>query len=179
MEATPRPSFCFLSWLKYYYGCYSCYFLDLVGDRPSKLSFRAVKIPGACSWEFLVEVCCLVLQILTRFQTKKCNCPLPFSDQTSKIHTRFRPGCQAEMMLSLLRLECRQKNYSIPFRIRLFLFLSYSFGIETVNTFIHSRSSLKNHTQFQTKMGKVCTRFQTKRVQKPYPMGRHIPVWLI
>ena len=24
-------------------------------------------------------------------------------------------------------------------------------------------------------MGKVCTRFQTKPAQKPYPMGRHIP----
>ena len=30
-----------------------------------------------------------VLQILTLFQTKKCNFSLPFSDQTSKIHTRF------------------------------------------------------------------------------------------
>ena len=39
------------------------------------------------------------------------------------------------------------------------------------NTFIHSRSSLENHTWFQTKMGKVYTRFQTKMAQKPYPMG--------
>ena len=30
-----------------------------------------------------------VLQILTLFQTKKCNFPLPFSDQTFKIHTSF------------------------------------------------------------------------------------------
>ena len=28
-------------------------------------------------------------------------------------------------------------------------------------------------------MGKVYTRFQTKTAQKPYPLGRHIPVWLI
>ena len=28
-------------------------------------------------------------------------------------------------------------------------------------------------------MGKVFTRFQTKTAQKPYPMGRHIAVWLI
>ena len=28
-------------------------------------------------------------------------------------------------------------------------------------------------------MGKVFTRFQTKTAQKPYPMGRHIPKWLI
>ena len=49
---------------------------------------------------------------------------------------------------------------------------SYSLGIETINTFIHSRSSLKNHTRFQTKMGKVYTRFQTKTAPKPYPMRR-------
>ena len=41
-------------------------------------------------------------------------------------------------MLSLLRLERKQKNSSNPFRIRIFLFLSYSFGIETIDTFIHS-----------------------------------------
>ena len=38
-----------------------------------------------------------------------------------------------------------------------------------INTFIHSRSSLENHIRFQTKMGKVYTRFQTKTAQKPYP----------
>ena len=42
--------------------------------------------------------------------------------------------------------------------------------------FIHSRSSLENHTQFQTKMGKVYTRFQNKTAQKPYLMGRHLPI---
>ena len=40
-------------------------------------------------------------------------------------------------------------------------------------------SSFVNHTRFQTliqtKMGKIYTRFQTKTVQKPYPLGRHIP----
>ena len=46
-------------------------------------------------------------------------------------------------------------------------------------TFIHSRSSFENHTQFQTKVGKVYTRFQTKTPQKPYPLRRHILTWLI
>ena len=57
---------------------------------------------------------------------------------------------------------CNQKNSSNAFRICIFLLLSYSFGIETINTFIHSHSTLENHTQFQTKMGKVYTCFQTK-----------------
>ena len=47
--------------------------------------------------------------------------------------------------------------------------------------YVHTlRSSLENHTRFQTNMGKVYqTRFQTKTAQKLYPMGRHIPIWLI
>ena len=46
--------------------------------------------------------------------------------------------------------------------------------------YVHTlRSFLENHTQFQTKMGKVYTRFRTKTAEKPYPMGRHIPIWLI
>ena len=46
--------------------------------------------PGGYLREFLVGVCRLVLRILTRFQPKKCHFPHPFSDQTSKIHTRFQ-----------------------------------------------------------------------------------------
>ena len=57
----------------------------------SNLRFsRALESPGGYSWEFLVGVCRPVLQILTRFQTKKCNFSDPFSDQTSKIHTSFQ-----------------------------------------------------------------------------------------
>ena len=46
-------------------------------------------------------------------------------------------------MLSLLGLERKRKHSSNPFRILIFFFLSYSFGIETIKTFIQSRSSLK------------------------------------
>ena len=47
----------------------------------------------------------------------------------------------------------------------MFLLLSYSFGIETNNAFIHSGSSLESHSRFQTKIGKVYTSFQTRTVQ--------------
>ena len=77
-------------------------------------------------------------------------------------------------MALLLRLERKQKDSSNPFRIRIFFFLSYSFGIETIKTIIQSGSFLKNHIRFQTKMGKAYTRFQTKTAQKPDPMGRHM-----
>ena len=33
--------------------------------------------------------------------------------------------------------------------------------------------TVQNHTQFQTKMGKVYSRFQTIMVQKPYHLGCH------
>ena len=74
-------------------------------------------------------------------------------------------------MLSLLRLERKQKNSSNAFRIRTFLLHSYSFRIETINTFLYSRSSLEDHARFQTKIGKVYTRFQTITAQKTLPDG--------
>ena len=123
---------------------------------------------GRVLQEFLVGVCRPVLQILTQFQTKKSNFRTRSQTRSLKSILVFRPGLKAEIMLSLLRLERKQENSSNPFRIRIFLFLSYSFGIETTNTFMHSRSSLK--------MGKVFTRFQTKTAQKLYPMGCHIPI---
>ena len=63
----------------------------------------------------------------------------------------------------------------IHFEFVLFLFLSYSFGIDTIKLFIHARSSLENPTRFINKMGRVYTRFRTKTAQKPYPMGRYKP----
>ena len=74
------------------------------------------------------------------------------------------------MSLSLLRLERKQKDSSNPFRIRILLFLSYSFAIETMNKFIHSRNSLKNYIRFQTKMGKVYTR-SDQNGQSVYPFS--------
>ena len=80
-------------------------------------------------------------------------------------------------MLSLPRLERKQSNFTNAFLIRIFLFLSCSLGIKRINTLISSRSSLENHTRFQTKMGIVYTRFQTKTAQKTYPMGRQISLY--
>ena len=130
---------------------------------------------GGYSWEFLVGVCRPVLQILTRFQTKKCNFSHPFSDQTFKIHTRFHtwPLGRNYVIIAQIRTQTK-KILQIHFEFAVFLFLFYSFGIETINTFIHSCSSLENHTRHQFKMDKVYNRFQTKTALKPNPMGRHI-----
>ena len=117
---------------------------------------------GLYSWEFLVGVCCPFFRNLT------------FSNQTSKILAFGQKLCHHYLNWSAKKIS------SNAFRIRIFLFSpSYWFGIEAINTFIHSRSSLENHTQFQTKMVKICTRFQTKKAPNPYPLGRHIPIWII
>ena len=63
-----------------------------------QLSINNVYFPGAYSWEFLVGVCRPVLQILTLFQTKKCNFPHPFSDQ----------ALRQKYCYELLRLELKQ-----------------------------------------------------------------------
>jgi len=108
-----------------------------------------------------VGVCRPVPQILILLQTK-----------IFIIHSCFQTkSLGRNYVIKVLRLERKQKSSSNPFRIRLFLFLSYSFGIETINTFIHSRVSLENHTPFQNKMGKIYTRFQSKKAHKLYPMG--------
>ena len=46
----------------------------------------------------------------------------------------------------------------------MFVFLSYSFGIETINTSIQTRRSLENHTRFQIKIGPIPV-FTPKRLQ--------------
>ena len=63
-------------------------------------------------------------------------------------------------MLSLLTM-IREQTKKNPFAIRIFLFLSFSFGIETINTQT-LRSSLETHTRFQTKTG-----------QKPTSLCKH------
>ena len=47
--------------------------------------------------------------------------------------------------------------------IRIFLFLTYLFGIETIKTFIHSRSSLKNQPDSRPKWPKFLPVFRPKR----------------
>ena len=86
------------------------------------------------------------------FQTKKCHFSHLFSDLASKKLCQHYSDQKAP--------PPKKKISENPFRIRVFLFLSYSFGIETINTFIHSCSSLDNHT-----------RFQHKTAQKSYPLG--------
>ena len=83
----------------------------------------------------------------------------------SNFHTRFqtwplRNYVNITQIKTPPPLPPRKKIPENSCRIRMFLFLSYSFGIETINTFIHSCGSLDNNT-----------RFQDKTAQKSYPLG--------
>ena len=78
--------------------------------------------------------------------------PDPISDRIMSLFTTIdRPGILVIMSTLLIKFyrTATKKNSSIPFRIRIFLFLSYSFKIETINTFIVSISisSLENITR--------------------------------
>ena len=77
----------------------------------------------------MVGVCRPVPQILqTQFPTKKCNFPHPFSDL----------AFGQKLCYHMVAIREQTENYSNAFQIHIFLFFSYSFGIETINTFIHS-----------------------------------------
>ena len=107
------------------------------------LLLRILLIPfkGASSWlsSSFPEKGGVLLGILGGVVPPCSPDPDPISDQKMSFSTPvFKPGLYVEKMSSLLRLESKQKKSSNPFRIRMFLFFSCSFGVETISTFIHS-----------------------------------------
>ena len=79
----------------------------------------------------------------------------------------LRPGLQ-EIMPSLLWLEQQKKTSKNPFRIRVFLFLSYIFGIETINTFVPATAvPLKTMPDSRPKWAKSTPVFRPKGRKTP------------
>ena len=151
-----------------------CYFPHPFSDQISKLHTHFRTWPSlACS------------RLSDSWETPQFS-PLLFSVRAFSIQWTQLPFLGAWNRLDLIgrnyviitKLERKQKNSPNAFRIRIFIFYSYSFGIETINTSIHVRScsSLENHTRFQTKMGKV---FSDQKGPKTLPFGWYIPIWLI
>ena len=106
----------------------------------------------------------------------------PVSDQKNIIfHTRFqiralkfipvfRPGALQPEIWS-----ANKKILQIHFELVYFSFFLTHFGIETINTFIHSRSSLKNHIRFQSRIGKAgIPFFRPKRRKNRARWAAHI-----
>ena len=84
-----------------------------------------------------------------------------FQTRTLKSIPVLRPGLFWQKLCYHYLDQRANKKNSNPFGIRIFLFLSFSFGIETINTQT-LRSSLETHTRFQTKTG-----------QKPTSLCKH------
>ena len=68
--------------------------------------------------------------------------------------------------------------YFIYFRFSLTSYSPWLLG-RKISLISFRERSPDNHTQFQTKMFKIYTRFQTKTAQKPYLLRLHIPIYLI
>ena len=93
-----------------------------------------------------------VSQILTPFLDQECHFHTPFQTCPPKIHIRL-PTWRTHKR----NIRFPRKNFVIiPRAHKLKIYfeitfnsnsLSYSLGIETTNTFMHSRRSLKNHAR--------------------------------
>ena len=117
-----------------------------------------------------MRVCRPVLQIVPLFQTKKCHFSQPFSDLACKIHSRFQTSIYV-ITSSLLRLEQQQKSF-LKFHFEFaYLFFSffYSFGIVTINTFIHSLDSLRKPYPIPDQTGQSVYPFSDRNGTKTIP----------
>ena len=90
----------------------------------------------------------------------------------------FIPGLWAEIMSSLLTLELKQKKIlQIHFEFKYFPFFLWN------NKLIRSYTPIvpsKTIPDSRPKWAKfIYTHSQTKKAQKPYPLGWHIPIWLM
>ena len=145
-----------------HYGGLFCWVL--VFSRPENKSTRG-DTPGNSWWG-----CAVRFSKSRPSQTKKCHFHTRFHTfQTSLLKSIpvFRPGIRRNYFI-IIKIRTPKKDFWNPFRNRILFFLSDSFGIERTNTFIHSRGSFENHTLFQT-----------ETAQKPYPLERHILIWLM
>ena len=92
----------------------------------------------------------------TRFQTRSLK-SIPV----------FRPGFRQKFCYQYFWLDWKQKYSSNPFRVRIFLFLSHSFGIETINTFLYSEIPSKTIPDSRPKWAKCIPVFRPKRRKNP------------
>ena len=109
-----------------------------------------------------MEVCCLALQILTLFQTKKCHFSHPFRALASKIHTRFQTSLTkswGQPVASLLRNKDFLKSTSNSH-----ISLSFLFICNWHDTYVHTVSvvSLKTITNSRPKWAKSIPIFRPK-----------------
>ena len=88
------------------------------------------------------------------------------------------PAFRQKLCYHCLDWSANKKTFKFISNSHIYIFLSYSFGIETINTFIHSwwvpSKTIPDSRPKWAKCILAYTRFQTKTAQKPYPIRRHI-----
>ena len=98
----------------------------------------------------------------------------PISDQNIPFSTPvFRPLLYRNNFIIKLRISQELVKFSSNDIFWILLFLYHSFGVEKTIRLYAPVVPLKT---IKTIMDKIYTRFQTKTAQKPYPLGRHIPI---
>ena len=144
------------------------------GKLPETLILFQTKIPGGWgySWEFLVGVSATQFSSSwPNFRPKNVIFHTRFSTRSLKFTNVFTPGLWAEIMLSLLGLEWKQKNSSKPFQIRIFLSLSHSFGLKKkIRSYIPELPS-KTILDSRPKWAKCIPVFRPKRRKNPTRWG--------
>ena len=134
--------------------------------RHTTAGLDTAKTPGGYSSEIWVGVCGSLLGTLPYFRPKYVifrtlfqtwpKIPHPISDQT---FTLFHQRTSSNF----------DDNQISPLRER------------NLNKKVASSADQSAHTitYFETKIVKIYTIFKTKTAQKPYPLGPHVPIWLI
>ena len=102
---------------------------------------------------------------------QKSHFPHPFSDQTSKIHTRFQTWALGRnYVISYIRAQTK-KILQIHFEFAYFLFLSYSFEMETINFSYIPVVPSKTIPDSRLKWAKCIPVFRAKQRKNPTRWG--------
>ena len=145
------------------------------------------KTPGEYSWKCLLGVCRPVLRILTLFQTKKnVIFRTRFQIWPLKSIPVFRPGGDHKTQHKHWHETVTMSSSATKTFLKIhFEFAYYTFFL--IQLEFWNDEHIDTPPQFLRKLypipdqkwAKCILVFQTKTEQKPYPMGRHIPIWLL
>ena len=110
---------------------------NLVANRKTEPYLNLTMIPGVTPGNSWWGCATQFSKSWPYFRPKKCH-----------FHTRFQTWHLKKLCHHIVRLQRQQKDFSIIWSIsnEHISLLSFSFGIETINTFICSSSFLENHT---------------------------------
>ena len=119
---------------------------------------------GWYSWELLLGVYRPILQILTRFQTKKCNYPYPFSDLAF-----WQKLCYHYLAVRAQTQKFFQSISNSHISLSFLLIVNWNDKKCSYTPVVPS----KTQPDFRSKSVKCIPVFRPKRAQKPYPVAAH------